>query len=275
MVLYVQLLKTLYSCLHRALFFYKKLLEDLESRGFELIPYDPCVVKNTINGKQFTVIWHVDDLKLSHVDKELVDEMIEWMKSLYRNDMRISRGKKHDYLGMNPEFSVKGQVAVTMVDYLKGELSDLEEVKVLTGTSSLPAAEHIYTSREECNQKKLDNKRETGFPHAVAQLLLSFLRARNIIQTAVSFLTKRFRDPDEDNWGKLKLLLRYIRRTINLPLILRADSLTIIKWWIYASYSAHPYMKIHTGDMMYIWRDSVIVKENKYRINSKSSVEAE
>ena len=162
-----------------------------------------------------------------------------------------------------------------MVDYLKGELSDLEEVKVLTGTSASPAAEHIYTSREECNQKKLDNKRETGFPHAVAQLLLSFLRARNIIQAAVSFLTKRFRDPDEDNWGKLKLLLRYIRRTINLPLILRADSLTIIKWWIYASYSAHPYMKIHTGDMMYIWRDSVIVKENKYRINSKSSVEAE
>ena len=65
------------------------------------------MVKNTINGKQFTVIWHVDDLKLSHVDKELVDEMIDWMKSLYRNDMRISRGKKHDYLGMNPEFSVR------------------------------------------------------------------------------------------------------------------------------------------------------------------------
>ena len=78
------------------LLFYKKLLAYLESRGFELNSYDPCVVNKTINGKQFTITRHVDDLKLSHVDKEVVDEMINWTKSLYGNDMRISKGKKHD-----------------------------------------------------------------------------------------------------------------------------------------------------------------------------------
>ena len=51
-VLYVQLLKALYGCLGSTLLFYKKLLADLESRGFELNTYDPCVVNKTINGKQ-------------------------------------------------------------------------------------------------------------------------------------------------------------------------------------------------------------------------------
>ena len=43
---------------------------------------------------------------------------------LYVNDMQIYRWNKHDYLGMNLDLSVKGQVAVTMVDYLKGVISD-------------------------------------------------------------------------------------------------------------------------------------------------------
>ena len=51
MVLYVQILKVLYGCLRSALLFCNKLLVDLESRGFELNPYDPCVVNKTINGK--------------------------------------------------------------------------------------------------------------------------------------------------------------------------------------------------------------------------------
>ena len=120
MVLYIQLLKALHGCLISELLFYKKFLADLESIGFKMNPYDTCVVNKTINGKQFTITWHVDDLKLSHVEKEVVHEMIYRVKSLYGNNMRISRGKKHNYLGMNLYFSVKDQFAVTMVDYLKG-----------------------------------------------------------------------------------------------------------------------------------------------------------
>jgi hypothetical protein len=83
-------------------------------------PYDPCVANKTVNGKQFTMTWHVDELKLSHVDATVVDEMISWLKSIYGEDMRVSRGMKHDYLGMDLDYSFPGEVRVTMVDYLKG-----------------------------------------------------------------------------------------------------------------------------------------------------------
>jgi hypothetical protein len=42
--------------------------------------------------------------------------MIKWLKSIYGQDMRVSLGKKHDYLGMDLDFSVPGEVSVAMVD---------------------------------------------------------------------------------------------------------------------------------------------------------------
>ena len=81
-------------------------------------------MKNMIGGKQFTITWNMVNLKLSRVDKKLLDKIIKWMKGLYVQDMRISRVKNHDYLGMILYLSVMGQVAVTIVDELKRVISD-------------------------------------------------------------------------------------------------------------------------------------------------------
>jgi hypothetical protein len=97
-VLYVKLHKALYGCLRSALLFYLEFVGDIESQGFTLNPYDPCVANKVINGKQFTVVWHVDDIKISHVDKKEVSKLITWIKSVYGEDMRVSRGKVHEYL---------------------------------------------------------------------------------------------------------------------------------------------------------------------------------
>ena len=69
------------------------------------------------------------------------------MKVLCVRKMIISKVKKHDYIIMFIEFSVRGQVSVTMVDYLKGLISSFEEVEILTGTSVSQAIDHLYTIR--------------------------------------------------------------------------------------------------------------------------------
>jgi len=38
--------------------------------------YDKCVGNKTINGKQFTIIWHINDLKISHVEKKVMEHII-------------------------------------------------------------------------------------------------------------------------------------------------------------------------------------------------------
>ena len=66
--------------------------------------------------------------------------MIKWMKGLYRHNMSISREKNHGYLRIIFEFTLRGQVAVTILDYLKGIISDFDEVETLTGTAVSLAA---------------------------------------------------------------------------------------------------------------------------------------
>ena len=36
-----------------------------------------------IGGKQMTIYWHVDDLKISHVNPKAVDKIVNWLDGLY------------------------------------------------------------------------------------------------------------------------------------------------------------------------------------------------
>jgi Reverse transcriptase (RNA-dependent DNA polymerase)/Zinc knuckle len=76
-ILYVQLKKALYGTLQAALLFWKDLSGKLEKWGFEFNPYDNCVANKIINGKQCTILWHVDDLKISHVEEAVMDEVLK------------------------------------------------------------------------------------------------------------------------------------------------------------------------------------------------------
>jgi hypothetical protein len=106
--------------LESALLLYKKLSGDLIKFGFQVNPYDACVVNELINQAQMTVSWHVGDLKLSHQDEQVVSNFISWIKQQYGKigEVKVKRGKEHQYLGMKLHYGVKGQVSIDMIDYV-------------------------------------------------------------------------------------------------------------------------------------------------------------
>ena len=67
-ILYTQVKKVLYVLLHSVILFYRKLMKELDSYGFNINPYDSCVANNMINDKQMTLVWHVNFIKVSHID---------------------------------------------------------------------------------------------------------------------------------------------------------------------------------------------------------------
>ena len=75
----MEALNSLYSIMKAALLFYLKLVKNLKSIGFVLNPYDPCVANKIFDGTQLTVVWHVDDLKVSHVEAGVVTIMSVWL----------------------------------------------------------------------------------------------------------------------------------------------------------------------------------------------------
>jgi hypothetical protein len=105
--LLVQCQNALYGTMVASLLYYRKFVKSLTDIDFIINPYDPCVANNIIEGEQMTICFHVDDCKLSHRKKTVVDRMIGYLRQEYESifedrsgAMTVSRGNIHKYLGM-------------------------------------------------------------------------------------------------------------------------------------------------------------------------------
>jgi hypothetical protein len=172
-ILYVKMQKAMYGLLRSALLFYRKLVGELESAGFRLNPYDPCVANKTINGKQMTVCWHVGDLNVSHVDPSEVAKFGQWLNMMF-GVMVAEQGKVHNYLGMIMDYPEKRKVSINMIEYINNIIADFPEKIVSIKTS--PAQDHLFTVRDPSEAQLLPEEQAMAYHHATAQLL--FLSAR-------------------------------------------------------------------------------------------------
>ena len=301
-VLYMQLYKSVYGLMRSSLLFYRKLRGELESYGLTVNPYDPCVanmmvpksmavesperhrsegnpppVDETANVDsdlvQLTVLWHVDDLKISCVNEFEITKLLLYLKSIYGNNISINRGKVHDYLGMTMDFSEDGVFRVTMLPFIDTIFADFPEP--ITRSAPSPYTDYLFKVRDEEDAQLLSPARAVSFHRSVAQLLFLCYRARKDIQPAVSFLTSRVRKPDEDDWGKLKRVLKYLKGTRSLPLRLTVDDLTMATWNIDASHAVHWDCKGQTGAGMTLGKGAITSFSRKQKINTKSSTESE
>ena len=69
---HVKLKKALYGTLRAALLFWRNFTELLKSWKFIINPYNACVANKIIDGTQCKIIWHVDDVKISHAKASVV-----------------------------------------------------------------------------------------------------------------------------------------------------------------------------------------------------------
>jgi hypothetical protein len=276
-VIYVKLTKALYGTLQALLLFWKNLTGLLvDEMGFELNPYDQCVANKTINGKQCTILWHVDDLKISHVDKKVNDMILNKLNERYGKEapLTVTRGRVHDYLGMTLDFSREGKVMVRMEDYVEGILEEARSN--MAGESATPAADHLFAVVEEPDSDHLLTEEDAEYFHTMtAKLLFLSKRARPDIQTPVAFMTTRVKQPDKDDYKKLTRVVKYLRATPKLYLTLEADDTHIVKWWIDASFAVHKDMKSHTGGTMSLGKGSAYSASTRQKLNTKGSTEAE
>jgi hypothetical protein len=93
---------------------------------------------------QCTIIWHVDDLKISLQDPEVVTNVIQKLTKVFGNEspLTVRRGKVHDYVGMSLDFSETGKVIVSMQDYINGILSEVPDD--MGGIATTPATSGLF-----------------------------------------------------------------------------------------------------------------------------------
>ncbi|KAL7577140.1 hypothetical protein ACA910_019742 [Epithemia clementina (nom. ined.)] len=273
-VLYFVITKAIYGMLVSALLFYKKLKKDLEEIGFEVNPYDPCIANRMINGKQHIVTWHVNDLKLSHVDPKVNDELANWLEHKYGDPkvgkVKAERGKRHDYLAMTLDYSTPGEAKIDMTEYVKNMVDDFPEK--LEGQANTPWNKSLFKVKKS---KVLDKTRAEQFHTFIAKGLFVTNRARPDILPAIAHLCTRVKGPTVEDWDKLKRMMRFLKCTKDDVLTLKAKSLTRLDWHVDAAFAVHPDFKSHTGSILALEKGSIGGTSKKQKVNTRSSTEAE
>jgi hypothetical protein len=273
-VIYTVVLRAIYGMLESSLMWYNQFRGDLEGIGFEFNAYDPCIANRVVNGKQQTIRFHVDDLLSSHVDPKVNDEFAVWLNDKYGSikPCTIVRGKLHRYLGMMLDFTVDGKVKFRMDEYVERMIDEFPVKFDETVTQETPAANDLL----EAGRGELlsDDLRETFHSYVARGLFLS-KRARLDIHPTISVLATRVRKPNESDWKKLVRMMRYLYCTKKWHKTLKADSLSIIKHYVDASFAVHPDFRSHTGSTMTMGSGAMLAKSSKQKLNSRSSTEAE
>ena len=167
-VLYVVVLRAIYGMLQSALLWYKKFRKELEEEDFVFNPYDPCVANRIRKGKQHTIRFHVDDLKSSHVDKRVNDQFAKWLNKMYgkHGEVKVHRGKVHEYLGMIFDYREKGKVKIDMSDYVKSMLKEFPVKLKSTDVAMTPATDKLFAAG---HGKKLNKEHADAFHMMVAK----------------------------------------------------------------------------------------------------------
>jgi len=146
--IYAQLNKALYGTLQGAQRFWEDLSTFLLGLGFTRNPYDWCVMNKEVMGTQQTVLFYVDDIKMSHVKESvLLDTVAEFKKKCVKiSNLSVNRGDIHDFLGVTFDFSTKKKPKITMDGYVREvvEEADLRLKNKQRDQANTPASMDLF-----------------------------------------------------------------------------------------------------------------------------------
>jgi hypothetical protein len=295
-VLYIKMLKAIYGMLLSSLLYYKKFCKDIESIGFEVNPYDPCVANRIVNGKHHTVSWHVNDLKSSHVDNKVNDQFLQWLEKTFASDdsghVKAIRGNRHDYLAMILDFSIPGILQVDMTPYVKSMIEEFPDklsgktktpwnenlFKVdlksmieefpdkLSGKTKTPWNENLF--KVDPNSKCLETKQAKVFHMFVMKGMFLCKCGCQDIQPAIAFMVTRVTEPNEGDWKKLVRMMNYLKATKDDVPCISANDAGTIQWHVDAAFTIHKDMKSHTGVTMTLGSGTICSISTKQKVNT-------
>ena len=269
--LFLQLKKALYGCVQSALLWYRLFRDTLQNLGFVLNPYDPCVANAQIKGSQCTIVWYVDDNKISHKDPAVVNDIVDHIETKF-GTMTKTQGDDHEFLGMQLHFNREDKTVKILMQTYLDEAIHQSQLDVRR-TAATPATKTLFDV--DPHAALLSPPEFDRFRSVVCKLLYVALRGRPNILLTVVFLASRVSKATIQDQAKLKRLLEYLYGTYDLPLILGADDIHTLYTFVDASFAVHEDMKIHTGGVITFRRGGIACKSAKQKLVTKSSTEAE
>jgi hypothetical protein len=149
------------------------------------------------------ILWHVDDVKSSHIDPKVNDSFIKWLKKEcgQLGKVKSSRAKKHDYLGMTLDCSVKGKVTIDMCDCAKKMVAEFPQEALQGPKAQTPASTNLFSVGKR--SLKLSQEEVEMFHSFVLKSPFLRKRGRPDVLQLTAHLHTCTTEPTRFNWDKL------------------------------------------------------------------------
>ena len=110
------------------------------------------MMNRNFKAKQYTILWHVHDVKFLRVYSCIISSIISVFGVEYGNieKMTITWGKIHKFLMMTINYSLPGKLKLSMVNYIGKMIDDIPED--MRGESAKSAAHHLFDIAEDATK---------------------------------------------------------------------------------------------------------------------------
>lgn len=177
--------RALHGTVRAVLLWHRLLTSTLLDIGFKLNPHDLCIVNNIINNKQCTIYYHVDDTKVSHVERKIARDIFDSLENKF-SKMKVVIGQKHEFLGMRLTFRNDGKFSTGMAQLLNEVINKFCE----TPTKAVTLIRSDLFEIDD-DSPLVEDRRQKLCHRLVCKISYYALRERKDLQLATLFLTKR------------------------------------------------------------------------------------
>ena len=128
------------------------------------------VFQKVLVEKQITVVWYIDDLMVSYENNFEITKFACYLAKIYGLKLTKHTRRKHDYLGIDFEFTDDEKVEISMFDSTNSIINNFPEK--ITSKSVTPAADHLFKIRDELEAKLLSKEKLKVFSLIYSQITI-------------------------------------------------------------------------------------------------------
>jgi hypothetical protein len=268
--IYVKLYKALYGLKQSSYLWYQVLKTFFENQGFSTSKHDPCLFYKREQSEFIYALVHVDDILQVSTSTDMINQFNLALEGEY-GTLSTKQGQDISLLNMNIKIRYdEGYIAVDQDAYVNKLLLEYEISPSMI--SNYPANDRFF-QQSETLAEPIESKRYLSL---LMSLMYRAIRTRPDILKEVTFLSTHVSHPTIDDWNKLQKILHYLNKFRNKSLYFR-DKNKNNQLVIYcdASFGLHDDTSGHTGIIMKLYGNTILIKSIKQKLVTKSSTESE
>jgi hypothetical protein len=259
----VKLTKALYGLKQSAYLWYEEIRSTLTRKcNLTTSRVDRCVFFN----QHTWITLHVDDLMIVSDDDADIERIKLELTNTYES-ITVKEGDHFKYLGVDIKRTPE-TIKMSMEEYVT------KVTHGVTTTSRTPADHDLFkvTTNVVVEQEQQDELRST-----VAKLLFIATHSRPDILVATNFLCGRAERYTAEDEEKVKRILQYLKGSPKDGITLRGVEEYEIEVYADASFGTHTEdcYKSHSGLVILVGKNPIVMKTNKQKLVTRSSCEAE